>query len=104
MILMSLDIVSICVSRIGCRQTHHLPESFYIGDPAESKKTLDYIEELLGRLAPCEKKESIRQEAVYFRNLVGYWEEYLDQQWQGTFPEWCAEAGRDIRSSYVYYY
>lgn len=98
-----IEVATSCLNYVYY-QTHHLSESFFIGDPDESRKTLAKVDEWLARLPPSPKKEALQSEVAYFNHLVGCWEEYTGQDAKEAFPEWCADREKDIRFSSVYYY
>lgn len=85
-------------------QTHHLSESFFIGEIAEAKKSLDQAEALLGRLEATEQKDVLTKEYQYYRNLITSWEAYKHTEATIGFPQWVEARGEKYSFSQAYYY
>jgi hypothetical protein len=70
-------------------QTHHLGESFLLGDIDTAKLSLQNAVTLMAKLKSEIQRSEISHELHYLQNVVNAWEEYNLGQKTDSFPDWC---------------
>lgn len=85
-------------------QTHHLSESFFIGDMSDAKHSLTLAQALIHRLQNEEIKLKMQKKVDYFYRLLGCWEEYTLLGITEPFPNWCASKGEHFDFWSIIYY
>lgn len=85
-------------------QTHHLGESFFIGDEAHAETALARAGELIARLAPEQTPKWLAEEQRHCRALLDAWSRYRSADTSASFPEWCEAQGLGFGFSQAFYY
>lgn len=85
-------------------QTHHLGESFFIGDEAHAETALARAGELIARLAPEQTPKWLAEEQRHCRALLDAWARYHSADTSASFPEWCEAQGLVFGFSQAFYY
>jgi hypothetical protein len=83
--------------------THHLNESFLIGELAEALENLRGAADLIEEASDKEHLFDLDREARQYGQMLFDWQAY-EAQPVGSFPEWCAARGRDYHWSVAVYY
>lgn len=83
--------------------THHLSESFFIGDEEEAEATLKQAEALLAEVGETDDFRQLIEEAKELRQLLDDWRHYQRQP-DGSFPDWCQARNRTYTWTTAIYY
>lgn len=85
-------------------QTHHLGESFFIGEEADAETALARAGELIARLPAEQRPKWLEEEQRHCRALLDAWARYRSADTAASFPEWCEAQGLAFGFSQAFYY
>lgn len=83
--------------------THHLDESIFLGSVDEATSALERARSLIAKAPDPDALAHLTSEVHYFDCLIADWKAYSENP-QGSFPEWCAERGRNYNYPVKIYY
>ena len=72
-------------------QTHHLSESYFIGEIEHAYQALMQADFYLKQLQDDMIKNKIIDEYQYYKNLLDAWQKYCQIQSKDSFFDWCTE-------------
>ena len=83
--------------------THHLVESQFLGEEAETALELEEVADHIAKLPESSHRRELQARSSDQHKLLSDWLEYkLDPH--GTFPEWCTERKKAHGWSSIVYY
>lgn len=77
--------------------THHLSESFYLGEPSEDLKMCKRIRACLDDVKNEKAKSSLADELSEYQQMIHDWLDYSNNKFSESFPEWCRGNGRTYK-------
>lgn len=85
-------------------QTHHIGESYFIGEISIALKLLEEVLFYLEYIPQNEEKIFFLKEYNYYKKLVELWIEYSKEKSQIQFSEWCESKNEVFNFGKCFYY
>lgn len=85
-------------------QTHHLHESFFIGEVQHAYEHLSLARSLIEKVNQCDQKLKLEVEYRYYDTLLHAWENYKNSDTIFSFSYWCDEYEIDFNEYMTFYY
>ncbi|QIO07071.1 hypothetical protein [Acinetobacter shaoyimingii] len=85
-------------------QTHHLHESFLIGELEHAYEHLGLAQSLLEKIKPSDQKQKLEIDYRYYDTLLHTWENYKNNNAKISFSDWCDQYQIDFHEYMTFYY